>query len=248
MSESKRFKLTVEYDGRPYAGWQLQDDVATVQGKIEKAVFKLSGEKQRVQGSGRTDSGVHAMGQVAHFDLVKKIEPLRLREALNHHLREEAISILDVEEVDDSFHARFSAKQRYYTYKIVNRRAPLTFRTGLAWHVMRPLDIDAMNEGAKCLVGTHDFTTFRSVQCQSKSPIKTLDTLDITRVGEDVFINTSAKSFLHNQIRGIAGSLMLVGIGKWTIDDLVEALEATDRARLGYNAPPGGLYFNRVDY
>jgi len=244
----QRYKLIIEYDGRPFAGWQRQINAPTVQEAVETAVEKLSGETVRVQGSGRTDSGVHASGQVAHFDMEKKMDALRLREALNHHLRAVPVSILEVELVSEEFHARFSAKKRYYTYRIVNRRAPLTFREGLAWHVMLQLDVDAMNEGAKRLVGHHDFTTFRHTQCQAKSPIKTLDELSVERDGEEVLIKTSAQSFLHNQIRSITGTLKMVGEGKWTTDDVTTALEARDRAALGFNAPPDGLYFTKVDY
>jgi len=245
---TQRYKLTLEYDGRSFAGWQIQDDVPTVQGEIEKAIFKLCGEKPRVQGSGRTDSGVHALGQVAHFDMEKRMKNLRLREALNHHLKDVAVSVLEAEAVDDTFHARFSATKRHYVYKIINRRSPLTVDHGLAWHVMLPLDVDAMNEGAKRLVGHHDFTTFRHTQCQSKSPIKTLDELYVERNGDIVTLHTSAQSFLHNQIRSITGTLKMVGEGKWSADDVTTALEARDRSYLGFNAPPDGLYFMKVDY
>ncbi|WP_308910960.1 tRNA pseudouridine(38-40) synthase TruA [Pseudokordiimonas caeni] len=246
-----RFKLTIEYDGRPYVGWQRQDNGPTVQAVLEDAFAEFAhGEEITVFGSGRTDAGVHAKGQVAHVDLARPMTSDALQAALNHFLkvRETAISILKIEEVGEDFNARFSAKGRHYLYRIVNRRGPLTFDRGLAWHVIRPLDAEAMNEAGQRLIGTHDFTTFRHVECQAKSPVKTLDYLRIERHGEEIHMLAGARSFLHHQIRSMIGTLELVGCGKWTADDVTAALEARDRSALGLNAPPDGLYFLRVDY
>jgi tRNA pseudouridine38-40 synthase len=243
-----RFKLTIEYDGSPFAGWQIQADQATVQGALTAAVEALTGEKTHVQGAGRTDAGVHARAQVAHVDLTRDWQPDTVRDGLNAHLRPHPVAILKAERVADDFNARTSAVKRHYLYRIVNRRADLTLELKRAWRVPRPLDAAAMHAAAQRLVGKHDFTTFRSTECQAKSPVKTLDRLDVERQGEDVSILASARSFLHNQVRSMVGSLVQVGDGKWSADDLARALEARDRTACGQVAPPDGLYLMRVDY
>lgn len=245
-----RFRLTVEYDGSNYVGWQRQDNGASVQGAIEKAILSLTGETVSIRGAGRTDSGVHAVGQVAHADLTRQWKPHTLRNALNAHLgmAGEGVSILEAEEVTDAFDARFSALRRHYLYRILCRPSRLALEANRAWWVTKPLDHEAMHEGAQRLVGHHDFTTFRSVHCQATSPVRTLDRLDVTRTGSLIEIRATAQSFLHNQIRSFAGSLKLVGEGKWTPDDLQAALEARDRKACGPVAPPEGLYFMQVDY
>ena len=245
---TKRFKIIVEYDGRPFAGWQVQKNCPTVQEEIEKAIFEFSGENLRIVSAGRTDAGVHALGQAASFDLEMNITPKKLREAINSTLRPNPIAILEVKEVDKSFSARFSAKKRHYLYKIINRRPPLTFNKGQAWLIPLPLDHEKMHEGAQILVGRHDFTTFRNVKCQAKSAVKTLEKLEVAREGETINIRATAESFLHNQIRSMVGALHLVGCGKWSLGDLGSALEAKDRQRGGFNAPPDGLYFLKVDF
>jgi tRNA pseudouridine38-40 synthase len=243
-----RYRLTLEYDGGPFSGWQRQDNGPSVQGALEDAIFALSGERVTVTGAGRTDAGVHARGQAAHFDLVKEFPPDTIRDALNHHVRPQPVAVLTADVAADDFHARFSAKARHYRYRIVCRRAPLALDVGRAWHVMRALDAKAMHAAAQALVGLHDFTTFRAAECQAKSPVKTLDRLDVSANGEDIFIDASARSFLHNQVRSLVGTLKLVGDGKWTTRDVADALEAKDRARCGPVAPPDGLYLMRVDY
>ena len=245
-----RYRLTVEYDGSDYVGWQRQDNGPSIQGAIEKAVLSLTRETVSIRGAGRTDSGVHARGQVAHLDLTREWKSYTLQNALNAHLAlaGERVSILDVAEAPGDFDARFSAIRRHYLYRIVSRRSPLALEARRAWWVPKPLDHDAMHEAAQRLVGHHDFTTFRSAHCQATSPLRTLDRLDVTRVGELIEIRATAQSFLHNQIRSFAGSLKLVGEGKWTPDDLQIALEARDRKACGPVAPPDGLYFMRVDY
>ncbi|WEJ10470.1 tRNA pseudouridine(38-40) synthase TruA [Sinorhizobium prairiense] len=245
-----RYRLTVEYDGSDYVGWQRQDNGPSIQGAIEKAVLSLTRETVSIRGAGRTDSGVHASGQVAHLDLTREWKSYTLQNALNAHLAlaGERVSILDVAEAPGGFDARFSAIRRHYLYRIVSRRSPLALEARRAWWVPKPLDHDAMHEAAQRLVGHHDFTTFRSAHCQATSPLRTLDRLDVTRVGELIEIRATAQSFLHNQIRSFAGSLKLVGEGKWTPDDLQTALEARDRKACGPVAPPDGLYFMRVDY
>lgn len=245
---TQRFKITIEYDGGNFVGWQAQDNGPSVQVAIEDAIHAFSGERLRIITAGRTDAGVHARGQVSHFDLEKEMTADKLQAALNAHLRPQLISILSCEIVPDDFSARFSAKKRHYLYRIVNRRAPLALRKGQAWHVSVPLDAEAMNEAAKRLIGRHDFTTFRAAQCQAKSPEKTLDALSVEREGEEILIRASAQSFLHNQVRSMVGTLKLVGEGKWSADDVTDALEARDRARVGFNAPPEGLYLMQVDY
>ena len=245
----QRFKLTIEYDGRPYVGWQRQDNGPSVQAALEEACKAFApDEGVKVYGSGRTDAGVHAIGQVAHLDLERDMTPDMLQGALNFHLKPNPVSVLKVEKVDDDFHARFSAVKRHYTYKILNRRAAATFQKGLMWLVKTPLDADAMHEAAQCLVGQHDFTTFRHTQCQAKSPVKTMDYLTVERLGDEVHVHAGAQSFLHHQIRSITGTIKLVGEGKWTAADVKAALEARDRNRLGLNAPPDGLYFRKVEF
>jgi len=243
-----RYKLTVEYDGRPFAGWQIQADQLTVQGLLTSAVEALSGDKTLVQGAGRTDAGVHARAQVAHVDLAKEWDTDTVRDALNAHLRPHPIAILAAERAADDFNARSSAIRRHYLYRIVNRRADLTLDAGRAWRVPRPLDAAAMHAAAQRLVGKHDFTTFRSTECQAKSPVKTLDVLKVERAGEDTYVTSVARSFLHNQVRSMVGSLVPVGEGKWSADDLTKALDARDRAACGTVAPPDGLYLIKVEY
>jgi tRNA pseudouridine38-40 synthase len=243
-----RFALTIEYDGRPFMGWQRQAHGPSVQEAIESAAHKVTGEAVAVHAAGRTDAGVHATGMRAHLDIERTITPFRLMEALNALVRPAPVAILACEVVPDDWHARFSCLARHYEYRIVTRRAPLTFEHGLAWRVPTPLDAEAMAEGAARLVGRHDFTTFRSAHCQADSPLRTLDRLDVVREDERISIFASARSFLHHQVRSMVGCLALVGQGKWSADDLQAALEARDRTKLGLNAPPDGLYFRRADY
>jgi tRNA pseudouridine38-40 synthase len=243
-----RYKLLIEYDGRPFTGWQIQADGLTVQGVLTAAVEALSGEKTLVQGAGRTDTGVHARGQVAHVDLGKDWDTDTVRDALNAHLRPHPVAILSAERVGGDFNARMSAIRRQYLYRILTRRADLTLEIGRAWRVPRPLDAAAMHMAAQRLTGKHDFTTFRSTECQARSPEKTLDRLDVARDGDEVTVTAVARSFLHSQVRSMVGSLALVGEGKWNGDDLRAALDARDRTRCGPLAPPDGLYLMRVDY
>jgi tRNA pseudouridine38-40 synthase len=243
-----RYKLTIEYDGTPFRGWQVQNDDLTVQGALQAAARALSGEDVLVYGAGRTDAGVHALGQVAHLDLTKAFRADQVRDGLNAHLRPHPIGVLAVEIVDQSFEARFSAIRRHYRYRIVNRRADLAIDLGRAWRVPKPLDTGEMHRAAQCLVGKHDFTTFRAMECQAKSPEKTLEALEVARDGENVTVTTSARSFLHHQVRSMVGSLVWVGEGRWSAGDLKAALEARDRAACGPVAPPEGLYLVRVDY
>lgn len=243
-----RFKLVIEYDGAPFVGWQVQDNGPSVQGALEAAVLAFSGESASVRGAGRTDAGVHALGQVAHLDLTRDWDTDTVRDAINAHLKPHPIAVLSAEITPAAFDARFSALKRHYLYRIVNRRAPLALDAARAWRVARPLDAEAMHEAAQRLVGRHDFTTFRAAECQAKSPVKTLDRLDVHRSGEEVRIRASARSFLHHQVRSMVGSLALVGEGKWRADDLSNALEARDRKACGPVAPPDGLYLVGVDY
>lgn len=243
-----RYRLTLEYDGGPFAGWQRQENGPSVQAAVEDAIFKLSAERVTATGAGRTDAGVHAFGQVAHFDLEKEFAPEKVRDALNHHLRPAPVAVLDAAMVPPDFHARFSATARSYLYRILCRRAPPVLERGHVWHIVRELDVETMHAAAQSLVGQHDFTTFRSSECQAKSPVKTLDALDVRRAGEEIHIEARARSFLHNQVRSIAGSLKLVGEGKWRPGYVEAALEARDRAACGPVAPPDGLYLVRVDY
>jgi tRNA pseudouridine38-40 synthase len=243
-----RYKLIVEYDGSPFSGWQYQNNAPSVQRAIMAAVEAFSGEKVMVQGAGRTDAGVHALGQVAHVDLAGERPPDTIRDALNAHLRPQPVAILSAERVADNFDARRSAVRRHYLYRIANRRPDLALERGRAWRVPRRLDEAAMHAAAQRLTGKHDFTTFRSTECQAKSPEKTLDRLDVSRAADEIHISATARSFLHNQVRSMVGSLVQVGDGKWSAADLADALESRDRARCGPVAPPEGLYLVRVDY
>jgi tRNA pseudouridine38-40 synthase len=243
-----RYKLIIEYDGTPFSGWQLQDTLPTVQGALEMAAKTIVGTDVRVHGAGRTDAGVHALGQVAHCDVAKNLSPGRFRDAMNAHLRPHPIAVLSAEIVPESFEARFSAVKRHYLYRIRNTRANLALDVGRVWRVPRKLDAQAMHQAAQRLIGKHDFTTFRDTECQAKSPEKTLDQLDVTREGDAINIVTSARSFLHSQVRSMVGSLVWVGEGRWSADDLAAALAARDRAACGPVAPPRGLYLVRVDY
>jgi len=243
-----RYKLTIEYDGTPFRGWQVQNDDLTVQGALQKAARALSGEDVVVYGAGRTDAGVHALGQVAHLDLTKTFRADQVRDGLNAHLRPHPIGVLAVEIVDSGFEARFSAIKRHYRYRIINRRADLAIEFSRAWRVPKPLDAGAMHRAAQHLVGNHDFTTFRAMECQAKSPEKTLDVLDVVRDGDNVTISASARSFLHHQVRSMVGSLVWVGEGRWSAADLKAALDARDRAACGPVAPPDGLYLVKVEY
>jgi tRNA pseudouridine38-40 synthase len=244
-----RFRLTIEYDGGPFQGWQRLAEGPSVQGALEDAVEKLTGARSEVVGSGRTDAGVHAYAQVAHVDIEKPIEAWKLAEALNAHLRPHPIAVLKAEDAAADFHARFDAVRRTYVYQIINRRAPLALERGHCWRVPQPLDADAMHAAAQRLVGQHDFTTFRDSQCQAKSPVKTLDACDVFRTDEDaVAVWCVARSFLHRQVRSMVGTLVEVGLGKMSAEELAAALAAADRARCGPVAPPDGLYLARVDY
>ncbi|HVZ69017.1 MAG TPA: tRNA pseudouridine(38-40) synthase TruA [Rhizomicrobium sp.] len=243
-----RYRLTIEYDGAPFSGWQRQENGPSVQAALEDAIFRLSGERAAVTGAGRTDSGVHALGQAAHFDLEKEFAPGKVRDALNYHLKPAPIAVLEASIADADFHARFSAKARHYLYRIVCRRAPLALERGRAWHLVRDLDSEAMHLAAQSLIGTHDFTTFRAAECQAKSPVKTLDVLDVSRLADEIQIRASARSFLHHQVRSMVGSLKLVGEGKWHPREMRRALEAKDRSACGPVAPAEGLYLVKVDY
>jgi len=243
-----RYRLTLEYDGAPFVGWQRQDNGHSVQGALEAAIEKLSGELVTVTGAGRTDAGVHALAQVAHFDLVKEFEPGKIRDALNFHVRPDPVSVLDAAVADADFHARFSATARHYLFRILNRRSPPALERGRVWHVSARLDAEAMHAAAQFLVGQHDFTTFRAAECQAQSPVKTLDSLDVSRRADEIHIEASARSFLHHQIRSIAGTLKLVGEGKWTPLEVKKALAARERAACGPVSPPEGLYLVKVEY
>jgi tRNA pseudouridine38-40 synthase len=243
-----RYRLLIEYDGGPFVGWQMQAGGASVQGVITDAIAAFADEKVTVHGAGRTDAGVHALGQVAHVDLARDWRPDRVRDALNARLRPHPVAVLAVEKTMDSFHARFSAKRRHYLYRIVNRRADLTLERSRAWRVPRPLDAAAMHTAAQRLIGRHDFTTFRAAECQAKSPVKTLDRLDVERAGDEVRVHACARSFLHHQVRSMVGSLVLVGEGKWSGDELAAVLAARSRADCGPVAPPEGLYLVQVEY
>ena len=243
-----RWRLTIEYDGGPFMGWQRQDHGPSVQQALEEALGKMTGELSAVSAAGRTDAGVHALAMSAHVDIEKSLTEHRLREGVNALVRPHPISVLLVEKVADDWHARFSCVGRRYVYRILNRRAPPALDAGKVWHVAVPLDADAMAKGAAHLIGRHDFTTFRSVQCQSDSPAKTLDRLDVTREGDEIRIEAAARSFLHHQVRSMVGCLAMVGRGQWKPQDMKVALEARDRAALGFNAPPNGLYFVEAIY
>src|SRR5579864_1344643 len=243
-----RYRLTLEYDGGEFVGWQRQDNGPSVQGALEDAIEQLCGERVTVHGAGRTDAGVHALGQVAHFDLAKEFSPARMRDALNHFVRPAAIAVLAAAVVAPDFHARFSATKRRYLYRILVRRPPPVLDKGRVWHVVHGLDAEAMDDAAKVLIGKHDFSTFRAAECQAKSPVKTLDRLEVRRVADEIQIEAAALSFLHHQVRSMVGSLKLVGEGKWRARDLADALAAKDRSRCGPVAPPDGLYLVQVDY
>ncbi len=243
-----RYALTIEYDGTPFVGWQSQACGNGVQDHLNRAIFKTTGETVAVRGAGRTDSGVHALGQAAHFDLARGWEPFRLREALNYHLKPAPIAILEVRSVPADFDARFTATARHYLYRLLPRRAPPALEKNRVWWVPRDLDAGAMHAAAQALVGHHDFTTFRAASCQATSPVKTLESLNVARIGTEIHVTAKARSFLHNQVRSMVGSLKLVGDGKWSGRDLAEALAACDRRACGPVAPPDGLYLTRVDY
>lgn len=258
-----RYKLTIEYDGLGYAGWQKQQDKMSIQDALGAAFYKFCGEQVDVVGAGRTDAGVHATAQVAHVDLAKPQDPFRILQAVNYHLFDPAlheeseddasppvnrIAVLNVEEVTQDFHARFSATKRHYRYRIVNRRPRLALDAGRAWRVVEPLNVSAMQKAAETLIGHHDFTSFRDTQCQAKSPVKTLDELDLIHTGDTIYVETSARSFLHHQVRIMVGTLVMVGKGKWSADHVRKVLEARDRTQAGPTAPPDGLYLIGVDY
>ena len=243
-----RWRLTVEYDGGPFMGWQRQDHGPSVQQSLEEAIERMTGEAVRLHCAGRTDAGVHALAMTAHVDIAKEVTSFRLREGINALVRPAPVSVLDAAEAEPDFHARFSCLGRRYLYRILNRRAPPALDKGKVWHIGRPLDVEAMAEGAAHLVGRHDFTTFRSVHCQSESPVKTLDSLTVEKAGNEVHIRAAARSFLHHQVRSMTGCLALVGLGRWSPEEVKAALEAKDRAALGLNAPPDGLYFVEALY
>jgi tRNA pseudouridine38-40 synthase len=247
-----RYALKVEYDGGPFAGWQRQKDQPSVQGEIEAALARLEPGEHTIAGAGRTDAGVHATAQVAQCDLSREWEPFRLSEALNYHLKPSPVAIVACARVADDWHARFSAIERRYLFRLLTRRAPATFDKGRVWHVKHALDADAMHDAAQVLVGRHDFTTFRSSICQAQSPVKTLDALDVVRVdglsGPEIHFHVRARSFLHNQVRSFVGTLERVGAGAWTAADVGAALEARDRAACGPVSPPDGLYLAGVGY
>lgn len=243
-----RYRLQVEYDGRPYKGFQAQGDLPTVQGSIERAIAAFSGERLRITAAGRTDTGVHASGQVITFDLVKTFAADKVRDAINALLVPEPIAIIAAEIADDAFSARFSATGRMYLYRILNRRAPPALAQGRVWHVKKPLDADLMHRAAQSLIGTHDFTTFRDIECQSKSPVKTLDIARVKRLGDEIHLVFAARSFLHRQVRSMTGTLVEVGIGRWEIADVARALKAADRTACGQVAPAHGLCLTHVTY
>lgn len=243
-----RYKLTIEYDGGPFAGWQRQANDLSVQQVLEEAIGRMSGEQVTIQAAGRTDAGVHALGQVISFDLGREWDPFKIREALNFHTKPHPVAIIAAERAPEDFEARFSATARHYEYRILNRRARAALDAGHVWHVPVPLDADRMHEAAQMILGRHDFTTFRASECQAKSPIRTLERLDVMRHGETLLVIAKARSFLHSQVRSMVGSLKLVGEGRWSPADFRAALDAADRARCGPLAPPDGLYLTQVDY
>lgn len=244
-----RYKLTIEYDGQFFYGWQRQQNSLSVQQSIEKAIYSFCGQSEiLVYGSGRTDAGVHALGQVAHVDLITRFPSYRVMDALNFYLRGQPVTILNVEAVSSDFHARFSAKSRRYLYRIINRRGALAIEKGRAWHVINPLDTDEMHQAAQLLTGLHDFNSFRTVRCQATSSIRMIDSFTVTRRGELIELEVQSRSFLHNQVRIMVGSLALIGQGKWTKADLSHALKLADRRAAGPTAPPDGLYFAQVIY
>ena len=243
-----RFKLTIEYHGRPFVGWQRQANGMSVQQALEEAIEDFSGETATLHAAGRTDTGVHATGQVCHMDLEKETDAGTVRDAINFHVRPYAVSVLRAERVNENFHARFSAMQRAYLYKITNRRGPLAIARGLSWHIIPDLDTDAMHAAAQLLIGKHDFSTFRAARCQADSPERTLDLLDVVRDGEVILVHARARSFLYHQVRNMVGTLKLVGEGKWVPDDVADALATEDRSAGGPTAPPEGLYLTEIKY
>ncbi len=243
-----RYKLTLEYDGTPFVGWQRQDNGPSVQAEIEAAAEAFCGAPVAVYGAGRTDAGVHATGQVAHCDIARETDADTVRDALNHYLRKVPVSILSAEPVDDDYHARFSAVRRHYLYRILNQRPPPALDRNKVWWVPSALEAEAMHTAAQTLVGHHDFSSFRAAMCQAKSPEKTLDRLDVERIGAEIRITAVARSFLHHQVRNMVGTLSWVGSGKWTAADVRAALAARDRSAAGPTAPPEGLYLTQVDY
>jgi tRNA pseudouridine38-40 synthase len=243
-----RWRLTIEYDGGPFMGWQRQDHGPSVQQTLEEALQRMTGEQGQFIAAGRTDAGVHALAMSAHVDVARELTPHRLREGLNALVRPNPVSVLEVEAVADDWHARFSCVGRRYLYRILNRRAPPALDAGRVWHIPMALEVEAMRAGAAHLIGRHDFTTFRSAQCQSDSPVKTLDRLDVEQAGDEIHVTAAARSFLHHQVRSMVGCLALVGRGQWAPDDMRKALEAKDRGALGFNAPPQGLYFVEALY
>jgi tRNA pseudouridine38-40 synthase len=243
-----RWRFTIEYDGEPFMGWQRQEHGPSVQQALEEALQRMIGGSAQFFAAGRTDAGVHALAMSAHVDIARELTPHRLREGLNALVRPHPISVLDVQPIADDWHARFSCVRRRYLYRILSRRAPPALNSGRVWHIPVPLDLEAMRAGAAHLVGRHDFTTFRSAHCQSESPVKTLDQLDVAQTGEEIHVTAAARSFLHHQVRSMVGCLALVGRGQWQPDDMRQALEARDRSALGFNAPPHGLYFVEAVY
>jgi len=243
-----RYKLLLEYDGGSYVGWQRQDNGPSIQASLEEAVLRFCGDECSAVAAGRTDAGVHALGMVVHIDLSKDHDARVVREAINFHLKPKPIAVLSAERVCETFHARFSARARHYLYRVLNRRAPLALEKGRVWRISGPLDADAMHKGAQHLIGKHDFSTFRATQCQSRTPIKTLSEIACVREGEEILMRVCAPSFLHHQVRSIAGSLIEVGLGKWSPDDILRTLKAADRSQCGQVAPAYGLYFVRADY
>jgi len=243
-----RYKLTLEYDGAPFRGWQWQDDQPSVQGAMEKAVEALNGEFSEVYGSGRTDSGVHALAQVAHTDLRKDLRADKVRDALNFHLKDNPVTVLDAEKIHNDFHARFDARERRYLYRLIDRRPKLALERGRVWRIPQKLDADIMHIAAQVWVGQHDFTTFRDTQCQAKSPVKTIDEITVLRAGAEIHVHLKARSFLHKQVRSFVGTLVEVGRGQWTAQDVKAALRAKTRTACGPVAPPDGLYLVSVGY
>jgi tRNA pseudouridine38-40 synthase len=244
-----RYKLLIEYDGSGFFGWQAQAVGASVQTVLETAVAQIHGGQHcLVYGAGRTDTGVHALGQIAHVDLPKSWDPFTLRNAINGNVKPHLVCVVEAEEVPDSFHARFSAIERQYLFRILNRRAPATLEYGKVWHVPVELNAEAMHEAAQYLVGKHDFTTFRAADCQAQSPVKTIDEMTVSRYGDEIEINVRARSFLHHQVRSMVGTLERVGQGKWQVRDVKKALEKKDRTACGPVAPPQGLYLMAIKY
>lgn len=243
-----RYKLTIEYDGAPFRGWQWQDDQPSVQGALEAAVENINGEFSAVYGSGRTDSGVHALGQVAHVDFAKDLGADKVRDALNFHLKDHPVTVLEAQQSDAEFHARFDARERRYLYRVIDRRPKLALDRGRVWRVPQKLDADAMHNAAQIWVGQHDFTTFRDTQCQAKSPVKTIDEITVLRAGAEIHVHLRARSFLHKQVRSFVGTLVEVGRGQWTARDVRAALAAKTRTACGPVAPPDGLYLMSVHY